>query len=223
MRRTPVLLACLAGGTTLTFAAPPTIVLDVDARELPRRLVHTRMRIPCQPGPLALWYPKWIPGTHAPSGPLDTIGGLRIETADLEGKSRLDEALRNNPGKKRPIFAMMRHTALYDRKDGWEVAVRAAQRQLAQFENLFKNLGDVTNGFPKPADFGAIENRAEYDPQMLRTNLMFGTPDEVIAKLKPYQTLGVDEFTYYASLGLGLKEQKRSLELFCKHVIPAFK
>ena len=58
---------------------------------------------------------------------------------------------------------------------------------------------------------------------MLSTNLMFGTPDEVIAKLKPYEALGVDEFTYYASLGLGLKEQKRSLELFCKEVIPAFR
>ena len=49
------------------------------------------------------------------------------------------------------------------------------------------------------------------------------TLSQRIAKLKPYQTLGVDEFTYYASLGLGMKEQKRSLELFCKHVIPAFR
>ena len=52
---------------------------------------------------------------------------------------------------------------------------------------------------------------------------MFGTPDEVIAKLKPYQDLGVDDFIYYASMGLGLKEQKRSLELFIKNVIPAFR
>jgi alkanesulfonate monooxygenase SsuD/methylene tetrahydromethanopterin reductase-like flavin-dependent oxidoreductase (luciferase family) len=51
---------------------------------------------------------------------------------------------------------------------------------------------------------------------------MFGTPDEVIEKLKLYQSLGVDEFIYYASLGLGLKEQNRSLELFCNEVIPAF-
>ena len=51
---------------------------------------------------------------------------------------------------------------------------------------------------------------------------MFGTPDQVIEKLKLYQAIGVDEFIYYASLGLGLKEQKRSMELFCKHVIPAF-
>jgi alkanesulfonate monooxygenase SsuD/methylene tetrahydromethanopterin reductase-like flavin-dependent oxidoreductase (luciferase family) len=138
-------------------------------------------------------------------------------------KSRLDEAMANNPGKRRPIFAMMRHTALYDRKEDWMVPVKAAQRQLGQFENLFKNLGDVKNGFPKEVDLGEIANRAEYDPKMLSSNLMFGTPDEVIAKLKPYEALGVDEFTYYASLGLGMKEQKRSLELFCKHVVPAFK
>ena len=50
----------------------------------------------------------------------------------------------------------------------------------------------------------------------------FGTPDEVIAKLRRYEALGVDEFIYYASLGLGLEEQKRSMQLFCDEVIPAF-
>ena len=137
-------------------------------------------------------------------------------------KSRLDEAMAANPDSNRPVFAMMRHTALYDRKEDWEVPVRAAQRQLGQFENLFKNLGDVTNGFPKEVDLASIANRAEYDPRMLHENLMFGTPDEVIAKLKPYEGLGVDAFIYYASLGLGQKEQKRSLELFVNEVIPAF-
>ncbi|TDJ70517.1 MAG: LLM class flavin-dependent oxidoreductase [Proteobacteria bacterium] len=137
-------------------------------------------------------------------------------------KQRLDEALENNPGSPRPIFAMMRHTAVYDNKKDWEVPVKAAQRQLSQFENLFKNLGDVKNGFPKTIQVSELENRAEYDPKMLHENLMFGTPDEVITKLKRYDDLGVDEFIYYASLGLGHKEQKRSLELFCKEVMPAF-
>ena len=135
---------------------------------------------------------------------------------------RLNEAVANNPGARRPTMAMMRHTALYDRKEDWMVPVRAAQRQLSQFENLFKNMGDVENGFPKAIPFDQLGNRAEYDPEMLSRNLMFGTPDEVIAKLKAYEAIGVDEFIYYASLGLGLKEQKRSLELFCKEVIPAF-
>ncbi|WP_282610315.1 LLM class flavin-dependent oxidoreductase [Pelagibius sp. Alg239-R121] len=137
-------------------------------------------------------------------------------------KERLDEAVTNNPGCPRPVFAIMRHTALYDTQSERSVPIHAAQRQLGQFENLFKNLGDVENGFPKTVEFSELENRAEYDPEMLHENLIFGTPDEVISKLKLYEALGVDEFIYYASMGLGLEEQKRSLELFCKEVIPEF-
>jgi alkanesulfonate monooxygenase SsuD/methylene tetrahydromethanopterin reductase-like flavin-dependent oxidoreductase (luciferase family) len=116
----------------------------------------------------------------------------------------------------------MRHTVVYERKQDWEVPVKAAMRQFGQFENLFKNLGDVANGFPRTIELSDLENRDEYEPQMLHRNLMFGTPDEVIAKLRSYEELGVDHFTYYASLGLGMKEQKRSMALFVKEVMPAF-
>ena len=137
-------------------------------------------------------------------------------------KGYLEKALADNPGKPRPIFATMRHTVVYERKNDWEVPVKAAMRQFGQFENLFKNLGDVSNGFPRAIDLTDLENRDEYDPHMLHHNLMFGTPDEIIAKLQAYVDLGVDHFTYYASLGLGMKEQKRSLDLFVKEVMPAF-
>ncbi|MBS9716918.1 LLM class flavin-dependent oxidoreductase [Pseudohalocynthiibacter aestuariivivens] len=135
---------------------------------------------------------------------------------------RLDEAMEANPGAKRPIIAMMRHTAVYDKPSDRGVPIAAARRQLSQFENLFKNLDDVVNGFAKQIPLESLENRDEYDPDMLAQNLMFGTPEEVIAKLKQYEERGVDEFIYYASMGLGLAEQKHSLELFCDEVIPAF-
>ncbi len=60
----------------------PTLEIEVDARDLPRRLLHTRILVPCQPGELGLWYPKWIPGTHAPTGPIQDVAGLRLETPD---------------------------------------------------------------------------------------------------------------------------------------------
>ena len=135
---------------------------------------------------------------------------------------RVAEAMANNPGMQRPIMATMRHTAVYDRATDWMVPVCAAQRQLSQFENLFNNVSAVENGFPRAIPFDQLANRAEYDPEMLRRNLMFGTPEEVIAKLKLYEALGVDAFIYYASLGLGLVEQKRSMKLFCTEVMPAF-
>ena len=51
---------------------------------------------------------------------------------------------------------------------------------------------------------------------------MFGNPETVIEKLRRYEALGVDDFIYYASMGLDLKNQKRSLQLFCDEVMPAF-
>ncbi len=51
-------------------------------RELPRRLLHTTLDIPCKPGPLRLWYPKWLPGAHGPQGRVEDIAGLRVEGAD---------------------------------------------------------------------------------------------------------------------------------------------
>src|SRR5262245_31992030 len=58
------------------------LTLVVDARDLPRHLLHADITIPCRPGPLRLWYPKWVPGTHGPAGPVQNVGGLRLETVD---------------------------------------------------------------------------------------------------------------------------------------------
>jgi predicted metalloprotease with PDZ domain len=69
------MFACVA-------AAAPTYRADIDARELPRKLLHARLEIAAQPGKVTLWYPKWIPGVHAPAGPVENIGGLRFETVD---------------------------------------------------------------------------------------------------------------------------------------------
>jgi len=51
---------------------------------------------------------------------------------------------------------------------------------------------------------------------------MFGSLDEVIAKLKRYRDLGVDNVIYYETYGLPLELQKKSLELFITEVLPEF-
>ncbi len=54
------------------------IELSVDATDAPRKLLHARLVIPAAPGPLTLYYPKWIPGEHSPSGPINDLSGLRL-------------------------------------------------------------------------------------------------------------------------------------------------
>jgi hypothetical protein len=51
---------------------------------------------------------------------------------------------------------------------------------------------------------------------------MFGTPDEVIVKLRRYEAIGVDYFNYSASFGMPPAEQTKSLRLFIDEVMPAF-
>jgi alkanesulfonate monooxygenase SsuD/methylene tetrahydromethanopterin reductase-like flavin-dependent oxidoreductase (luciferase family) len=179
-----------------------------------------------QPHP-PLWVAARDPGTYdwAIANDCNIMSwALSRPFAEVEiYKQRFEDAMAKVPGKKRPRFLTMRYTAVYDRADQWETPVRAVQRQSAQFENLFKELGEVSNGFPEEIDLNSLSNRSEYDPKMLSTNLIFGTPDEVIAKLKPYEALGIDNFLYCASFGLPIAEQKRSLELFIKEVMPAFR
>src|SRR5262245_9486845 len=54
------------------------ITLHVDASDAPRRILHSRLGIPARPGKLTLVYPKWIPGEHAPTGPLNDLVDLKI-------------------------------------------------------------------------------------------------------------------------------------------------
>jgi predicted metalloprotease with PDZ domain len=56
----------------------PTVKISVDASEAPRKIFHAKLTIPAQPGTLTLYYPKWIPGEHAPDGPIDDLTGLKF-------------------------------------------------------------------------------------------------------------------------------------------------
>jgi predicted metalloprotease with PDZ domain len=71
------MFAWLAGVQAAAAAQPMTLV--VDAREAPRNILHARMTIGVTPGDVTLFYPKWIPGEHGPTGPLANLATLSIE------------------------------------------------------------------------------------------------------------------------------------------------
>jgi hypothetical protein len=55
-----------------------TLGLTVDLTDAPKNIYHVRETIPVAAGPLTLFYPKWIPGEHSPSGPIQNVAGLTI-------------------------------------------------------------------------------------------------------------------------------------------------
>ena len=59
-------------------AYPGNLTLKVDLTDLDRRVIGVQESIPVRPGPLTLLYPEWLPGNHAPRGPIDGLAGLVI-------------------------------------------------------------------------------------------------------------------------------------------------
>ena len=70
-----VLLVCSGSAV---FAQGVSIKLTVDATQAARNILHTKFTIPVRSGPLTLFYPKWIPGEHSPTGPINDLVGLKL-------------------------------------------------------------------------------------------------------------------------------------------------
>ncbi len=82
LRRSGLLAWALAGAAALAQVPSPypgTLQLEVDATDLDHRLFQVRQRLPVQPGSLKLYFPRWLPGTHAPSGDVSRLAGLVIK------------------------------------------------------------------------------------------------------------------------------------------------
>lgn len=74
-------MASLLGAVSICAAAPSlTLRVDLDATQVARGRLVSHLSIPVSPGPLTLVTPKWIPGEHSPSGPIDLMIGLDLRT-----------------------------------------------------------------------------------------------------------------------------------------------
>ncbi len=80
----------LFSSISLIAADGPTITLSVDASDAPRKMMHAQLRIPAKPGTLTLYYPKWIPGEHGPTGPITDLTGLKFTAGGKTLKWRRD-------------------------------------------------------------------------------------------------------------------------------------
>src|SRR5258705_12923214 len=69
----------------------PAVKLEVDLRDATKRVYHSKMEFPVTAGPLTLVYPKWIPGEHAPTGPIVDATGLHFRGGGKELTWRRDD------------------------------------------------------------------------------------------------------------------------------------
>jgi predicted metalloprotease with PDZ domain len=78
-----VLLGAVAGfaqknKTPAAATVSTPIKIAVDASRATDKILHSTVQIPVKSGPLTLYYPKWIPGEHGPTGPIADLTGLQF-------------------------------------------------------------------------------------------------------------------------------------------------
>jgi len=78
-------LVITAGATGAPAQNPsaPDMALVVDETQAARRIAFVHEEIRVQPGALALSYPRWIPGEHGPTGPIQQMAALRIRSGNV--------------------------------------------------------------------------------------------------------------------------------------------
>ena len=102
---------CCSASRLHAAGTPPAITLEVDARQAPEKIFHAHLTFPVHTGPLTLVYPKWIPGEHAPSGPVVDVAGLSISA----GATRL-------AWQRDPVDMYALHLEVPERADRLDVA-----------------------------------------------------------------------------------------------------
>lgn len=76
-------ILALVSPASTAFAEPAKtpIQITADLTDAPRKLYHAEVDLPVKAGDVVLTTPKWIPGNHRPTGPVDDITGV-VFTAD---------------------------------------------------------------------------------------------------------------------------------------------
>jgi predicted metalloprotease with PDZ domain len=75
-----LLAGVLACAQSVTQPAGP-ITIAVDATQVAHKILHAQLTFAVTPGPLTLYYPKWMPADHSPDGPIWNLAGLKFFVA----------------------------------------------------------------------------------------------------------------------------------------------
>ncbi len=114
------------------------------------------------------------------------------------------------------------HTYVAETEEKLQAGAKAMQKFFLYFSKWFKNEAPIVNGLIEAVTEEETEASPNYAPELLRKNMLIGTPEEVIERLKKYEALGYDQFSIWLDSAMTHEQKRDSLKLFIDKVMPAF-
>ncbi|KNG93407.1 LLM class flavin-dependent oxidoreductase [Pseudaestuariivita atlantica] len=134
---------------------------------------------------------------------------------------RFSDAVANH-GKPRPKIMLLHHTYVAADDDDTARAADELNRFYCYFGAWFQNKRPVSQGQIAPLTDDEIAANPMMSPEAMRRDLTIGTAQEVIDRIKRYEDLGFDEFSFWIDSGMSNDRKRSSLARFIDDVMPAF-
>ena len=142
------------------------------------------------------------------------------EVSDL--MSKFNAACAKFPEVKRPKIMLLQHTYVAEDSADAKLGAIELNRFYCYFGAWFMNKREITQGLIDPLSQEDIDAHPFYSPEAMERDLVIGTADTVIDRLKGYEDLGYDEYAFWIDSSMDFERKKASLERFIKDVMPAF-
>lgn len=134
---------------------------------------------------------------------------------------RFQAAKAKHPNKS-PKIMLLHHTYVGRDQDDVSQAIHELSRFYCYFGAWFQNKRSVEQGLIEALSDQEIRDNKMMAPENLARDLTVGTAQEVIDRIKRYEDLGYDEFSFWIDSGMSHQRKKDSLERFINDVMPAF-
>ncbi|MBW8299458.1 MAG: LLM class flavin-dependent oxidoreductase [Hydrogenophaga sp.] len=182
------------------------------------------------PKPLQAPIPIWVAARDPNSHEFAVANGCNVQVTPLWNgdpeieslMGRFNAACEKAPDVSRPKIMLLLHT--YVGSDSDDIA--RASEELSVYYNYFfawfKNEKPIHQGLIERLTEEEMAANTNLSPEVMHKNLPVGTADEVIARLKAYEAMGYDEYSFWIDTGMSFERKKASLERFIRDVMPAF-
>lgn len=174
--------------------------------------------------------PIWVAARDPNSHEFAVAQGCNVQVTPLhmgdeEVQSlmqRFNAACNKYPDIPRPKIMVLRHAYIAESEDDAKRGAQEMNTFYNYFGAWFKNERTVSNGLIEMLTNDEIEAHPIYSAEAMRKNQIIGEPAEVIARLKDYEAMGYDEFSFWIDSGMSFERKKASLQRFIRHVMPVF-
>ncbi len=173
--------------------------------------------------------PIWIAARDPSSHEFGVHNGFNIQVTPLwQGMEeietlmgRFNDACASYEGP-RPKIMLLHHTYVAADNADAELGSQELSRFYNYFGAWFQNKRAVTQGQIDPLTDEDIANNKMMSKENLARDLTIGTADEVTDRIKKYEDLGYDEYSFWIDSSMSFERKRASLARFIDDVMPKF-